>query len=103
MCRLADIHGKSLLLQVVRQSEPRKMAELVERMKRDGASTRQDARRILKEAKKPSRGRPRNYTHRFQPKAKDFTLTLQFRRSTVSRDEVIAALQSAIDELLPNS
>jgi ParB family chromosome partitioning protein len=99
MCRLADIHGKSLLLQVVRQSDPRKMADFVERMRRDGVATRQDARRILKEAKKPARGRPKNHTHRFQPKSKDFTLTLQFRKSSVSRDEVIAALQSAMDDL----
>jgi hypothetical protein len=75
------------------------MAELVERLRQGGGATRQDARRILKEAKKPARGRPKNYAHRFQPKTKDFTLTLQFRKHSVSRDELIAALQSAIDEL----
>jgi hypothetical protein len=75
------------------------MAEFVERLRRDGGSTRQDARRILKEAKKPARGRPKNYAYRFQPKAKDFTLTLQFRKHAVNGDEVIAALQSAIDDV----
>ena len=36
LCRLADISSKSLLLQVVRQGEPEKMAALVEQMSRPG-------------------------------------------------------------------
>jgi ParB family chromosome partitioning protein len=99
-CRLADIHSKSLLLQVVRQSEPRKMLEFVERLKRDGAPTRQAARRILKEAKRPARGRPKNYAYRFEPSGRAFALTIQFRKPQVERDELIAALRSAIDDLL---
>lgn len=99
LCRRADIQSKSLLLQVVRQSEPRKMVEFVERLQRDGASTRQDARRLLHEAKRSARGRPRNFVHRFQPKGRGFTLTLQFRKHDVEREEVIAALQAALDEL----
>jgi ParB family chromosome partitioning protein len=98
-CRLADIHGKSLLLQVVRQSDPRKMIELVERLQREGGATRQDARRILREAKKPARGRPKNYAYRFQPRTKSFTLTVQFRKHDVDREELIQALQATIDEL----
>jgi ParB family chromosome partitioning protein len=98
-CRLADIHSKSLLLQVVRQSEPRKMIEFVERITRDGAATRQDARRVLREAKKPARGRPKNFAYRFQPAGKAFTLTVQFRKHDVDREELIAALQSTIDAL----
>jgi ParB family chromosome partitioning protein len=101
-CRLADIHSKSLLLQVVRQSEPRKMLEFVERLKRDGAPTRQAARRILKEAKRPARGRPKNYAYRFEPSGRAFALTIQFRKPQVERDELIAALRSAIDDLLAN-
>jgi ParB family chromosome partitioning protein len=98
-CRRADIQSKSLLLQVVRQSEPRKMVELIERLRTDGGATRQDARRILKEAKKPARGRPRHFVHRFQPQGRSFMLTLQFRKPDVDRDEVIAALEAALAEL----
>ena len=98
-CRRADIGAKSLLLQVVRQSEPKKMLELVERLARDGAPTRQDARRILREAKKTGRGRPKNYTYRFQPSGKPFTLTVQFRKRDVEREELIAALKATLDEL----
>ena len=35
LCRLADIHSKSLLLQVVRQGDPQKMVALVEKISRD--------------------------------------------------------------------
>jgi ParB family transcriptional regulator, chromosome partitioning protein len=98
-CRRADIASKSLLLQVVRQSDPKKMLELIERLAREGAPTRQDARRLLREAKKPGRGRPKNYSYRFQPAGKSFTLTLQFRKSEIDREELIAALQSTLDEL----
>ena len=36
LCRLADIHSKSLLLQIVRQGDPQKMVALVEKISRDG-------------------------------------------------------------------
>ena len=36
LCRLADIHSKSLLLQIVRQSTPEKMVELIERLQSRG-------------------------------------------------------------------
>jgi hypothetical protein len=88
-----------LLLQVVRQSEPRKMSEFVERLGRDGGATRQEARRMLRAAKRPARGRPKNHTYRFQPGSKAFTLTLQFRKHQVERDELIEALQATIDQL----
>ena len=97
-CRHADIQAKSLLLQVVRQSDARKMIELVDRLERDGG-TRHDARRLLREAKKPARGRPRNYVYRFKPRGESFALTLQFRKSQVERDEIVRALQAIIADL----
>src|ERR671911_1903837 len=39
LCRLADIHSKSLLLQIVRQGDPQKMVALIEKMTRDGGTT----------------------------------------------------------------
>jgi ParB family chromosome partitioning protein len=61
LCRLADIHAKSLLLQIVRQSDPAKMVALIQRLQKEGG-TRQDARRIAKESQSRGRGRPRAYT-----------------------------------------
>jgi ParB family chromosome partitioning protein len=100
LCRLADISSKSLLLQIVRQSDTRKMVVLIEQLQREGA-TRQTARRIAKEgkAKTQAKGRPQNYTFRYQPKEKSFSLSLQFRKSQVPRDEIVRALQTIIADL----
>jgi ParB family transcriptional regulator, chromosome partitioning protein len=97
VCRLADIHSKSLLLQVVRQSDSTKMLRLVERLQEEG-STRAEARRIAKETK-PAKGRPRNFVFRYQPSEKTFTLNLQFRRAQVPKQEIIAALENILENL----
>jgi len=103
LCRLADIHSKSLLLQVVRQGDMQKMIALVQRLQKDngGRATRDDARKIAKQGKaKAAKGRPRHYVFRYQPREKSFALSLQFRKSDVKRDEIVKALQSIIEDLL---
>jgi ParB family chromosome partitioning protein len=99
LCRLADISSKSLLLQIVRQSEPKKMVALVEQLQKAGA-TREAARRLAREAKpKTGKGRPQNYVFRYQPKEKSFSLALQFRKAQVPRAEIIRVLQSILEQL----
>jgi ParB family chromosome partitioning protein len=100
LCRLADISSKSLLLQIVRQSDPRKMVAFIEQLQKTGG-TREAARRIAKEARpKVSRGRPQNFVFRYQPKEKSFSLALQFRKAQVPRAEVIRTLQSILEQLM---
>ena len=99
ICRLADIGSKSLLLQVVRQPSHQKMVSFIERLQQEGM-TRRDARRIARETKGRAKGRPKSYAFRFQPPEKTFSLTLQFRKSQVAREEVVGALQAAIEELM---
>ena len=99
LCRLADISSKSLLLQVVRQQTPQKMIALVEQLTRegrDGAITREQARKAVA---KPKFGRPKSYVFQYKPPTKAFNLRLQFKRSDVDRAEVIAALEAIIAEL----
>ena len=96
LCRLADIHSKSLLLQVVRQGDPQKMVALVERIARDGGTTRETVRR---ETAKPKAGRPKAYVFSYKPPSKAFKLHLKFSKSRVERDEVIEALEAIIEEL----
>ncbi len=96
LCRLADINTKSLLLQIVRQGDPKKMTALVERMSREGIVTRQELR---KAAAKPKAGRPRHYVFNYKAPAKDFNLKLAFNRSDVQRDEIIQALLRIVEEL----
>ena len=53
LCRLADITSKSTLLQIVRQSDPKKMMALVERLVSGGSGvTRQDVRKETAKAKR---------------------------------------------------
>lgn len=103
LCRLADIESKSLLLQIVRQSDPKKMVALVERLQKEGATTRQAARELTKDPKSKAKGRPRNFVFKYQPKEKSFSLALQFRKADVPKDEVIRALQRIIQELQSQS
>ena len=52
LCRLADISSKSLLLQVVRQSDPQKMIALVEKIIEPGrAATREEVRKATAKPK----------------------------------------------------
>jgi ParB family chromosome partitioning protein len=96
LCRLADIASKSLLLQIVRQSDPQKMIALVEKIARDGGATRQDIRRATA---KPKPGRPRAFVFTFRPQSKAFNLKLKFSKSAVERDEIISALEAILAEL----
>ena len=96
LCRLADIHSKSLLLQIVRLGDPQKMVELVERITRDGGATREAVR---KETAKPKPGRPKSYVFSYRAPTKAFKLSLKFNKSRVDRDEVITALENIIAEL----
>jgi len=96
LCRLADIHSKSLLLQIVRQGDPQKMVALIEKLSRDGGATREAAR---KETAKPKPGRPKAFVFSYKAPTKAFNLQLKFAKSRVERHEVIAALENIIDEL----
>ena len=91
LCRLADIHSKSLLLQVVRQNDPaengRPGRENLPRRRR------RPARRSGKRSPRPKPGRPKSYTFSYRAPTKAFKLQLRFSKSRVERDEVISALE----------
>ena len=95
VCRLADITAKSTLLQIVRQSDPKKMLALVQKVAHGGV-TRQDVR---KETAKPKPGRPRPFVFAFRPPTKAFNLKLSFTKSRVDRAEIIEALETIIRDL----
>lgn len=96
ICRLADIHNKSLLLQVVRQGDPQKMLALVEKIATQGVTREQ----VRKETQKPAAvGRPKAYVFHFKPQNKAFNLSLKFTKKSASKDEIIDALEGIIREL----
>ena len=96
LCRLADIHSKSLLLQIVRQGEPQKMVALIEKISKDGGATRDEVR---KETAKPKAGRPKAYVFSYKAPTKQFKLQLKFSKARVEREEVITALENIIEDL----
>jgi len=98
VCLVADISSKSLLLEIVRQSDPRKMIALVERITRDGQATRQRARDEAA-AEKPGRGRPRAFVFNYRPPTKAFKLRLAFNKGRVARKEIIGVLEAILVEL----
>jgi ParB family chromosome partitioning protein len=95
LCRLADISSKSLLLQVVRQSDPGKMTELIERISNDQLN-RDQARHATR---KPRRGRPKNFVFKYGGRGNPFRLQMTFRKGAVEREEIIDALRTLLDEL----
>jgi ParB family transcriptional regulator, chromosome partitioning protein len=96
LCRLADIHAKSLLLQIVRQGDPQKMAALIERIASQGGATREALRKATAKAKP---GRPKAFTFNYRPQNKAFNLKLSFARGKAERQDVIAALEAILQEL----
>ena len=93
-CRRADISSKSMLLQIVRLKDPALMLAFVERVRRQGM-TRDEARA----ARKPESSRPRPFEFRFQPASKEFSISMRFRRSAVSDEELAGALRSALADV----
>jgi ParB family chromosome partitioning protein len=72
------------------------MVALVERISREGGTTREAVRR---ETAKPKAGRPKAFVFSYKAPTKAFKLQLRFTKSRVERDEVIAALEGIIKEL----
>jgi len=93
LCIEKGILSKSQLLQVARQPSEARMRNLI-RLFALGMMNRDQAREERQPAKKP-----RNAVFRFIPPAKEFKLTMKFRRNSVSREEVIQALRRIIEAL----
>ncbi|HEY3381410.1 MAG TPA: ParB/RepB/Spo0J family partition protein [Vicinamibacterales bacterium] len=98
LCRLADISSKSLLLEIVRQSDHQKMMALVERIA-SRQSTREDVRRETAKPKAARPGRPAPFTFNYKPPTKAFSLQLRFRKGSVERQEIIETLENILLEL----
>jgi ParB family chromosome partitioning protein len=95
-CRRADITSKSLLLQVVRQSDEEAMRRIIGEITAHGL-TRDEARSArraqVSTASLTASAKP--YTFRYVAPGKEFRLELHFRRSKVERSALIAALREA--------
>jgi ParB family transcriptional regulator, chromosome partitioning protein len=93
ICIGNGVISKSQLLQVARQPSEAKMREAIRRFAQ-GTLNRDQARQERNPDKKN-----RNSAFRFVPPTKDFRLILKFRKGSVERDQVIAALRRVIETL----
>ena len=93
-CAEKGIATKSLLLQVARQPSEKKMVEAVHRIAQGGL-TRDEARRERRE-EKTAGPRPQPFIFNYQPESEAFRLRIQFRKSHVSREELVATLRSVL-------
>jgi hypothetical protein len=93
LCIEKGVLSKSQLLQVARQPNEAKMKDLTQRF-----ALRMLNREQARAERNPDR-KPRPAVFRFVPPAKEFKLVLQFRKNTVERKEIIAALRRIIETL----
>lgn len=100
-CLEKGIVSKSLLLQVARQPNEKKMQDMVMQIAQSGL-TRDEARRVRQE-ENDTESRPRPYTFDYHSQDDSYHLRIQFRRSQISRDELASALREVLAELQRNS
>ncbi len=96
MCRQAGISNKSVLVQVARAASEEAMEKVV-RAFAAGELSRDDLRR--KTAAKPEQkkaGRPRNFVWSVKDKQLPFSVNLSFKKASVDKKEIIAALRELL-------
>jgi len=96
-CIEAGLVSKSLLLQIARQPNAKKMLEAIQRIAASGL-TRDEARRERQEEKNAG-PRPQPFIFNYRPENEAFRLRIQFRKSHVSRDELIDTLRHLLTML----
>ncbi len=95
LCQKANVNSKSMLLQVARQTNTDSMFDFVNRVSQQGMN-RDEARKVGKK----KQARPQPYVFRHQSSAKDYTVEVKFRKSSVSREELLQVIQKLLSELM---
>ena len=96
-CVENGITSKSLLLQIARQPSEKKMNEMYQRILQGGL-TRDEARRERREEQTGPQ-RPQPFIFHFEPQNDAFKFRIQFKKSHVSRDELISTLREILSQL----
>jgi ParB family chromosome partitioning protein len=96
-CVEHGIMSKSLLLQIARQPTEKQMMEMLHRILQGGL-TRDEARRERREEQTGPQ-RPQPFIFQFEPENEAFRFRIQFKKSHVSRDELIATLRGILAQL----
>ena len=96
-CAEQGIVNKSLLLEIARQPTEKKMLETIQRMLQGGL-TRQEARKERQDHVSGPQ-KPQPFLFQYEPEDEQFKFRIQFKKSHVSRDELIATLRDILAQL----
>ncbi|MGQ9619242.1 MAG: ParB/RepB/Spo0J family partition protein [Candidatus Aminicenantia bacterium] len=89
-CKELSITSKSILVEIARLKNKEKMMEAIEKIK-EGVLDREKIRKMKRERKEKK--------YKFKFKSENFVLMVSFRKSNVSKEEIISALTSVIERL----
>ena len=95
------VGAKSALLEIAKLGDAKQMGTLLDRAARHGLS-RDDLRKQSRQAAKGATrggGRSKPYVFKFRSQDRSFNLQLNFRQSTVDRDDLIRALEQILSEI----
>ncbi len=99
MCREAGIANKSVLVQVARAGSEEAMKQVVQRFAA-GELSREDLRKQTASSPEPKKaGRPKHYSYQLKDKALPFSVNLTFKKSNVTRGEIVDAVRELLRRL----
>jgi len=96
-CIEHGVTSKSLLLQIARQPTEKRMIEMLHRILQGGL-TRDEARRERRDEQGGPQ-RPQPFIFQFEPEDENFKFRIQFKKSHVSRDELIVTLRGILAQI----
>jgi ParB family chromosome partitioning protein len=96
-CVENGITSKGLLLQIARQPTEKKMLEMFAKILQGGLT--RDAARQDRNEEKGLAPRSQPFVFQFEPENEAFKFRLQFKKSHVSRDELIRTLREILEQL----
>ncbi len=96
-CIEAGVTAKGMLLQIAKQPTEKKMAEMLARILQGGLSREEARRERIDEQDAPRKPQP--FIFHYEPEDDAFRFRLQFKKSHVSRDELIRTLRDILAQL----
>ena len=95
-CRRADIGARSVLLEIARLGDEKKMAEAIAQVA--SGSTRDDLRE-QKRGSTSGKSKARAFSFVYKPKDGPYKISISFQKSRVQREELIDALKQVLQQL----
>jgi len=96
-CMDNGIMSKGLLLEIAKQQSVKKMEETINRIMQSGLTRDQARKERAEEKTAPSRPQP--FVFHYEPEDEAFKFRLQFKKSNVSRDELVRTLREILAQL----